>query len=636
MLSFVCLPFSEFYRSLVFILFLTSSFFNFNNSAFAQDNDFFLNHLNKSSYSLDTTAEAIILLSKGEAFVDPYNGNKLKITRIVKILKNEAIDRWGVIKEDFRYAKPTKIKVFTYNLVNGNVEKTEIQEELIFSDKIDKDRNELRIGIPNVRVGSIIELTYNLNFFGYFIPDWFFQKSIPTLHSEFQLYNSLNTKINYTVTGQQPLNYFEELVQDKEYRWIMKNIPGFKMEPLMPLSVDKYFSMLMVTPANSIKKTWESVRESILVRDCYGAIILPNSTLKKVADSLLRVYPKDTLGLIKGATEYVKNKVKWNEEDDIYAKPMDEILKNKSGTSGDINLLLLNILRKCNLVVTTIFLRTRDEGIIDKNKPSIGTFNYVIGLVLSKSNPILVDGTSKYLSYNQIPQRCANVTGFIITTTGYDWIDIAVNQKLKSVTNINITISESGYAVSDITINKYGYASSINRVAINLSGKDEYLSGFGKNKIWEITSSEVFNINDIDKPLIEKYQISGSEGIVTIQDQRLLIDPFTFSRHTNLLTQRERRYPIDFGVALEDIVVFNINIPEGYQVESLPESKGLTLPNGEAKLLLNITQNKSQLTITYSVQINRTYFEPVEYKSLFELFSRISSLENELIILRKN
>lgn len=599
-----------------------------------QENDLISEHLRKTSYAIDSTAPAIILLSKGEASIIPSYGCKMKITRIVKILKKDAIDSWADIRENYSYAKITKIKAFTYNLEKGEVKKTEIEDDFIFKDKSKNNRKELRIGFSNVREGSIVEININITLLGNYYPSWVFQNVIPTIHSEFEISNFLDGEIKFDVTGKHPLHSHGEIKKGNGYQWTMKNIPAFVEEPLMPSPI-KYFSLLRIKPNYYYEETWESVRMALLFKNRYGAIFETSYKLNYIADSILNQH-KDTLAIIKASSNYVKNKVSWNGYDDIEAYPMDSILRNKSGSSGDINLLLLNLLHKCKIPVTTIFLATRDHVVLDIDKPELKNFNYVIGLAYVNGKPVLMDATDKFLQFDQIPEKCVNVRGIIITPDNYEWVNLTVNQKLKIVTSIDVKIDNDLDAFINVNISKYGYAASYGRKLFSRIGEDDYLKEFGTNKVWSLTSAEVLNADNNEKPIVQKYTIDGSDGFLTTQSQRILIDPFTFSRHTNLLTERERNYPIDFGISVEDIVIFNMNIPDGYEIESLPESKGLTLPNGEAKLLLNIVQNKSQLTITYSVQINRTFFEPVEYKGLFELFSRISALENELIILKKN
>ena len=79
----------------------------------------------------------------------------------------------------------------------------------------------------------------------------------------------------------------------------------------------------------------------------------------------------------------------------------------------------------------------------------------------------------------------------------------------------------------------------------------------------------------------------------------------------------------------------HITIPEGYEVESLPENKNITLPNNAAKCSFNISLDGNRLSVVSNLKVNETYFLPNEYVSLREFYTRIIAKQTEPIVLRK-
>ena len=88
---------------------------------------------------------------------------------------------------DGRYSDENiyNLKGYTYNVVEGKIEKTEISKENIFDDKITEFLRGKKVAMSNVKAGSVIEIKYTIisGFLGT-PPRWEFQKDIPVLRSE--------------------------------------------------------------------------------------------------------------------------------------------------------------------------------------------------------------------------------------------------------------------------------------------------------------------------------------------------------------------------------------------------------------------------------------------------------------------
>lgn len=70
--------------------------------------------------------------------------------------------------------------VATYNLVNGKVEKTKVNDESKFTDRINKEWKIKQVKMPDVKEGSVIEYHYVLkSSFITNLDDWYFQYDIP-------------------------------------------------------------------------------------------------------------------------------------------------------------------------------------------------------------------------------------------------------------------------------------------------------------------------------------------------------------------------------------------------------------------------------------------------------------------------
>ena len=91
---------------------------------------------------------------------------------------------------------------------------------------------------------------------------------------------------------------------------------------------------------------------------------------------------------------------------------------------------------------------------------------------------------------------------------------------------------------------------------------------------------------DLSKPIVETYSFKDTKDIEIIND-KIYVSPMLFlAAKENPFKQEVREYPVDFGYPKQEKYNINIDIPEGYVVESMPES--INIANGENVGLLNI------------------------------------------------
>lgn len=108
-----------------------------------------------------------------------------KITQRIKIYKEEG-KKYGDFEIDL-YKKNTTVKerisgleAYTYNLVDGKVEKTKLSKKDIYETEITDTYFTYSFAMPNVQEGSVIEITYVFETPFYFSLDPFYmQKYVP-------------------------------------------------------------------------------------------------------------------------------------------------------------------------------------------------------------------------------------------------------------------------------------------------------------------------------------------------------------------------------------------------------------------------------------------------------------------------
>ena len=129
-----------------------------------------LAELEEKEHPVEKDAEAAFLFDIGRTFFefDINKGFKLvtEVTTKIKVYKKEGYSfadiSVPIYVGDSEIERVSFSKAITYNLVNGKIEKTKMKSDGEFTEKVNKYWSVVKISLPNVREGSIIEYKYEL------------------------------------------------------------------------------------------------------------------------------------------------------------------------------------------------------------------------------------------------------------------------------------------------------------------------------------------------------------------------------------------------------------------------------------------------------------------------------------------
>jgi hypothetical protein len=118
----------------------------------------------------------------------------------------------------------------------------------------------------------------------------------------------------------------------------------------------------------------------------------------------------DTLQTVNKIYQYVNKNVTW---DSTYcnhlSKNPEKVLKTKIGSTADINLTLVALLRRAGLDAFPALTATKDYGVVDTSYANKIQFNNVLAVLrLNDSNCIVMDCSQKNNPYNQLPLKDLN------------------------------------------------------------------------------------------------------------------------------------------------------------------------------------------------------------------------------------
>ncbi len=618
-------------NKLLLLLFLIVGFFGI---AIADKDPIKFGVINKSDllnnvYSPDTSAPAVVLCDYGDFTLNRFQTIR---TLRIKILKKEGL---SVANQSFQLDAKANIRGITYNLEGNEIVETKLKNESIFKTRITQDFYEMRVAMPNVKVGSIIDIQFTY----YGLPrSWDFQLLIPIVHSELNIQKGPYLRFTKNFYG------FITLKESTESRWVAENMPAFKVEPFITSS-NNYRTRIEFEPqafytsrgTYHTTTTWESIRDLLLEETFFGIALSSDAYMKKEAEQIKASGAKQD-EYVKIAYEYVK-RIKWNKQERLITeKPLlSAVLKEGNGNSAEINLALVQLLRKLDFKAAPVVLSTRENGRLSTFESSVYKLNYVIAAVFIEKDTLLLDATESHCPYYLLPMRALNGQGQYIDKSTTGWIPLNTKKKDKQMVAYNLSIENDLSLKGKITYLKGDYAALDFRNNYDKFNSDEaYLTDFksGKKGL-KIQSHKIDNLDSLYKPINEEFEITSYTSVSDI-DGELFIIPLLFEQlKENPFQVVKREYPIDFGYAREKTIIVNYTIPQGYAVVSLPADANLRLPENAASFLCKSLFSGDRISITYKFIINKVLILPTEYADLREFYNQVITKHAEPVVLKK-
>lgn len=641
-----------------------------------------IENLKMTHYKKDSSMSALILADYGKANLvyDQLKGWQILFEhhRRIKIISKEGYS-WADVNiylyhKFERQEKVTQLKGNTYNLEKGRIVINKLGKKSIFEEKFNSNQDVKKFTMPNVREGSIIEYSYTTTSdFLFNFQGWNFQHSIPVLWSEYRssipeyfkyqksftgyfLTFNVNTTDNRERTirtsskertgdynVKTSVSYNETKLGETNNRWVIENVPAFVAEPYLTTANNYIFKLIYELsstnfPSSGFKQyrgTWDKMNKEFLKHELFGEKVSGSNFLGKEVDLVVANISDDKIKIAK-IYSFVKGQVAW---DGRYRKYVDINLKkpfdNKKGSSAEVNLILTSMLQKAGIDASPVLISTRKNGVIRKEVPNSSNFNSVICKVNIDEGYILLDATDQYLPLELLPENCLNGEGWVVSGTNSGWIDIATKKKSTKQTSGILTVSNDGVISGDIAFKHSGYKARKPRKNYLENGNDKYIDDIISESSWEIDELNLENGNDLSKSFVEKYKIEQMGALDVIGEKIYLYPIVSGSWNENPFKLEQREYPVDFAFPFGEKYYVSFMIPDQYEVEEIPQTMAIALPNNGGKYVFKISVAGNKITVLNTLNIKKTVYNKLEYPSVKEFFAQMVAKQKEQIILKK-
>ena len=662
------------------IIFLTLAMISMN--GFSQNYKFgkvSKEELAETKNALFPEANATVLYREHSCYYEYRQGEGFtlytKVFERVKIYNNDGFD-WATHSfSTYNYGSDREkiegLKATTYNLDGNSISKDKMAKSAVFDERSSSYYLRHKFTLPNIKPGSVVEYTYTVSSPFSRIDDIDLQYTIPikkevveVMAPEYYVYRNIgNPQASLTYNYEKSMKEMQVNFKARsgignansngtaastrkykqiQYRLEESNIPPLKKESYVD-NLNNYraksiWELVMINWPDEAPKSfstdWEAVTKTIYERDSFVNELNKNDYFQSDLTKLVTGV-SDPMEKTKKIYAFLKSKMSWNGDGGYFPNEgVKKAYKQEAGNVGDINLILISMLRNANLNANPVLISTKSHGV--PIFPTLNGFNYVVAGLELNGKFYLMDATSPSSGINLLPNRAMNWQGRLIKPDGTSaWVglysefmsqDIVYAQAEIVGTELKANVRErlTGHYAKDY---RYKY------VDAKLDTQLEDLQP-GQN----IATYSNLEVKDLEygKPFVNLSYAATSGSMVEEINNDLYLSPMMFLANLeNPFKAETRDYPIFFGFPQTKKYNITIKVPEGYKVSSLPESSKASLGDGMGSYTYLIQETPGIVQLSVVFELKSPIILSDDYGYVKGMFSEIISKESEKLVLSK-
>lgn len=619
--------------------------------------------LKLTTCSWDTLATAMVLQDVGK--IKLFFGDRgaeviYQRSRRIKIFDPAAFDQ-GNLRIFYRSnRKEERFEDLDVQLILSDGSRKKVKSDNVFTEEVTEQFNVKKVFIPNLQKGCIIEYRYKLRSSdSQNLYDWFFQEDIPVRWSQVEV--SLPEYAEYSVLARKPKEYdlFETRVEKPEMfaagqhhnritTYGFSKLPGLTGDEPFMTTVDDYrahiwFQQDIVQWGATDSIGWGPVALSLSFYQGFGGQYLDSLTNLKIWSSFQASMGQDSIQdsvlIAEKVLRFVGKNIKWDGTfERATPNGVDAAFSKGTGTSADLNLAIVTLLRRYRMKAYPMLLSTRDHGEPITGYPYIYQFNALVAFVIVGKDSLLLDATNPYHAVNQLNPSCYNKMGWVVRIRKPFWTEIRAPEE--SLTWFGeLELDEMGESKGRFSISVTGETAAYWRKQMEESKdkgdflKKEFAPDYPEAKLDSLVFS---NLNDYNKPLQVSFRCSIPNTATVLNDFLYVKPILDFLVLKNPFSSPVRRFPVSFAAALKSQYVLNLTLPKGYLIEELPEKARIVLPGEGGRIQFSCaTLENHEVQVLLKMNISKLEFPTEEYGILRQFFDLIAEKTQLQLVLKK-
>ena len=322
------------------------------------------------------------------------------------------------------------------------------------------------------------------------------------------------------------------------------------------------------------------------------------------------------------------------------AKDAEDVWKQKSGSSDEIALLYLAMVRIAGLKSYAMKVCNRKLETFNPFYLSLRQLDDVLVLVSIGGKDMPVDPGAKYASFGELDWRHSQTGGIRQSDKGVVFGMTTTNSYKTAVTlrTADVKIAKDGAVSGIVRISMSGPAALRWRHLVIENDEDEVKKQFNESMhglVPEGVNAEFdhfLGLDDYHSQLMGIVKISGNMGTAT--GKRVFLPGVFFeSRGKHPFVSEERRQSavdMEYAETVKEEVTYHV--PESFSVESSPSET--TIPwAGHAAFQVKSTVNKDEVLVVRSLVRGFALMDPKEYSGLRDFYQKVATADQQQLVL---
>lgn len=503
--------------------------------------------------------------------------------------------------------------------------------------------------MPGVTVGAVLDIEYTVNSKILAVLDpWYFQNDVFTRLSQitFIPYRGFKYRADFLNTlGVEPVQGSEMTFDGMRqyYTWTMRDLPPVGSEPYMRTARDYmaaiHFQLIEYRDQYQYVQfinTWPELAERL--RESYKDYRKDNGDVARVVAELdvAGLTPAERADALYG---HVRDNLETVSGNSMYPERRpQEVLEKAGGSPAEKNLLLVQMARAAGLKADPLLISTRAHGEINTQIPRLTQFNAVLAAIHIGSTPRVYDASDDACPAGLLPERNLVDKGLLIGEAEPRFVDIPhPGSSNLLVCQTTATLSPEGAlsATSHFRYDTYR-AYAMRRGLRDADDPAAYFRERISERFGEvqIDSLVIVGLDSTDHPLAAMVRFTVPDYARPVSDRLFVELPLINRQESNPFKRRRRTFPVEYTIFRTSQETVRLILPEGYEVEALPETK----TERRRKLSYAQTWELTGDTLTVGRRYSRleTVYQPREYEALRSYYDAVAASDKAQFVLRRS
>jgi len=323
------------------------------------------------------------------------------------------------------------------------------------------------------------------------------------------------------------------------------------------------------------------------------------------------------------------------------AKHAEDTWAQKSGSSEDVAMLYLAMLRAAGLNAVAVKVVDRERGIFDPEYLTLNQLDSTLVALTAGGKQMVLDPGEKMCPFGTVSWRHSGAGGISQSDKGIQISTTPEQAYSDNITNrvADLTLDAHGGVTGYIQIIMAGQPGLRWRQAALRNDDTELKKEFDRELerlVPEGVEAHVDHFLGLDKPgqnLMAIVKVTGTLGAATAK--RLLLPGFFFETRAKVpfVDEEKRLEPVDmhFAERITDDVTYHL--PTGMTVEGAPQDTSVPW-QGHAVFILKSKADAGQIEVVNTLARAFSEAKPEEYQDLRSFYQKVAAAEQAQLVLK--